>query len=837
MPKVLNKETGIIEDVEQNQVGALLGSGAFEPVSSESYEFTNRHGEDVTIPGDSVGTAVQRGFEHRAIAFDGVVNEARSRAQEEVYGGALGIAQTAVEGGLRGATLGLSDIAFEAIGEDASSLRARREVNPTTALVSELTGAIAPSVLSGGTSGFASVARALPSARLTAQAGALGKTIGGLKGALTAGAVEGAVFGAGQGVSNIALSDEPLTAEAAFKEIGINSLYGGALGGAFGAGAAGLAKLGNTVKSSLVKRTAPLLDVASKEGKALQQRLLSHTDDLDDLAERILSKADDRTTTGFRHAVDDDLAEQTFRGLKSQKSEALEYVSGVANGSTTTAITKAASKAEAAEAKIAKMLSGKKGPVDFSRASSLTQSQAGQIGKLYDDFGSAVATLRKESGLPIQATARPVSSQIVQAIDGVGDLAKTARAAQADYLSKLGGKDGKTSLKQLFAKDPEEAFEALRALDRSNKAMADLAEVVGGKEGAKLRTATDGLSETVQSATKESGNSLPAIAEVAAVLGIEEALLPDFDGPLDDILKLYLATRAVGKFSKSGGLAKKALSAVESKIPGGKSADIVRGFVNDSTAHLATAAGNSLNRVQSGLAKSLETGGKILKRSTPATAQVLNSVTFSGAETGGDKTAHEAFKARAQELSAAVSNMPATEQRIHDKLAAVRQTNIGVGDKIAGHARATLEYLHQKMPKDPGVLQSFGVSKWRPTESEMDKWAKYVRAAQDPAGVVERFGNGHITREDAETLRTLYPAHFGKVQTWIMDNLPAIQKNTSYQRRIQMSILMGVAADPIMANVGAWQDSFAQVPQPASPGLAIQNNTQPTTAQQLTGDR
>jgi hypothetical protein len=182
---------------------------------------------------------------------------------------------TAAEGAARGASLGLSDVALTtALGDDyRKGALERREENRKIATVSEVGGAVAPALLTGGESAIAkgaiaaeegsalargagAVAKAVsaPVRAVGAIGGAVERTVaGGLEAAGLAGesvagraaakavslgasgAVEGAVFGAGQTLSDSALKGDPLTAEALAAGMGQGALFGGVLGGGIGA--------------------------------------------------------------------------------------------------------------------------------------------------------------------------------------------------------------------------------------------------------------------------------------------------------------------------------------------------------------------------------------------------------------------------------------------------------------------------------------------------------------------------------------------------------------------------------------------------------------------------
>src|SRR5690606_5722049 len=130
-------------------------------------------------------------------------------------------------GAARGLTLGGSDVALRAPGVETEALReigARSRIAGTTG---EITGPLARTLATG--SGLAQTPAGL--------AGGLGRALaargaerGALRraGAVAAGAgAEGALVGAGQGVSELALSDDPVTAERAASVLSSRALYGG----------------------------------------------------------------------------------------------------------------------------------------------------------------------------------------------------------------------------------------------------------------------------------------------------------------------------------------------------------------------------------------------------------------------------------------------------------------------------------------------------------------------------------------------------------------------------------------------------------------------------------
>lgn len=149
-----------------------------------------------------------------------------AQAKDEYYNSLNQKLTTGIEGGLAGLTFGASDYL---LGDDET--KARAEANPGTRMGSEVLGALLPLVMTGGTSGAASIAEMAPTALLSRGAGALAsKASGALGRAAIKGAVEGAVYGGTSAADHAYLDGDPLTAETIVHGIGWGVLFGAGLG-------------------------------------------------------------------------------------------------------------------------------------------------------------------------------------------------------------------------------------------------------------------------------------------------------------------------------------------------------------------------------------------------------------------------------------------------------------------------------------------------------------------------------------------------------------------------------------------------------------------------------
>lgn len=130
--------------------------------------------------------------------------------------------------------------------------------------------------------------------------------------------------------------------------------------------------------------------------------------------------------------------------------------------------------------------------------------------------------------------------------------------------------------------------------------------------------------------------------------------------------------------------------------------------------------------------------------------------------------------------------------------ASVRQHYPMVADKLEALAARRVEFLADKLPRNPGVPTDMlgGPDTWAPSNSQMRAFARYVAAAEDPAGVVERMAATRMTTEDAETLRELYPETFAAIQRDLIARAPKLRKKLPRKKRLMLSILTGVPIEP-----------------------------------------
>jgi hypothetical protein len=196
------------------------------------------------------------------------------------------------------------------------------------------------------------------------------------------------------------------------------------------------------------------------------------------------------------------------------------------------------------------------------------------------------------------------------------------------------------------------------------------------------------------------------------------------------------------------------------------------------------------------------------KAAIPLASQVLSRVAYGPSSTPapkGTQSLPALFKARTDEIKAQTAygpdGKPVMRQEARDtmaqRLAPIRAASPILADRIETLAAKRLEYLSSIIPRRPdiGGIQ-IGPDNWKPSDLQMRSFARSMAAAEDPHGVEERLAHGTVTPEDAEAYHAIYPERAEALKQQLLMEMPKLQKNLPYTRRLSLSIFSGVAVDP-----------------------------------------
>lgn len=231
MPVLVNSDSGLAEELPQDQADAALSAGTHQ------LPLNDTEGNPVTGSLADAPNLMSQGYSQPSPdQLNNLLNYAHYSSNPE-------IAKTAAEGAAQAMTFGLSTGAERLMGIDPESIRARQEVNPGSHMLGEAAGLGASAFIPGvgeanliGKVGGAvgKVGEAVTGALGLGGAGLLSRVGSSVVKNAAKNAVETALVSGGDEVSKMLASDPHQSAETALTDIGLNALLGGALGGAFG---------------------------------------------------------------------------------------------------------------------------------------------------------------------------------------------------------------------------------------------------------------------------------------------------------------------------------------------------------------------------------------------------------------------------------------------------------------------------------------------------------------------------------------------------------------------------------------------------------------------------
>lgn len=233
-------------------------------------------GEIEMVPGDAATRRLQSGWQLPSQEAD--ISRHYAATREQKYGDSPLLA--GILGGARGLSLGTSDALIRALGGDEAGevLSGVREQHPGVSLGTELAGAVIPAIATGGSGALGAAARVTPAglatrAGLVTEEALLAGTAGSraAKVAASAGgeAVAGGLFGGGVGLTEAALSEDPITVENLLGEVGMGAILGAGVGAATGAATAGLRE---GLLARRARREAALESAEKTQSEMIQAR-------------------------------------------------------------------------------------------------------------------------------------------------------------------------------------------------------------------------------------------------------------------------------------------------------------------------------------------------------------------------------------------------------------------------------------------------------------------------------------------------------------------------------------------------------------------------------------
>lgn len=385
---------------------------------------------------------------------------------------------------------------------------------------------------------------------------------------------------------------------------------------------------------------------------------------------------------------------------------------------------------------------------------------------------------------PNEAIAKALSKHNGKNKDISGDLARAAKVigdheeASAKLVDILGTEAPPSAVAQAKAYRQATAAQGEAAGASAAKAAGDIKDKVIPA----VTAATGGSTEGVVGKLANVGTAL----EVLKAMGVHVpsvAAIPVI-GP---VLSLYLKARAaLGIIGRKGGSI------------GRSSESIIASKAAETRQRINVATNALLDKASRGARKASFAAGP---------AVLLGHKLFPGGENPKTKDIRVLYAARMDELARA-QQPNAIRHAVGDRVAT---SDPALQDAITSQMERGLKFLASKAPRQtvlPGMLPGDG--EWKPSRAQIEEFAKYVHAVNDPASVLEDLAHGHVTLEGAEVLRTVYPALFAQAQRMLLEAAPKMQATLPYPRRVAISIMYRI---PIDATMTPRHMQFLQPPQ------------------------
>ena len=352
--------------------------------------------------------------------------------------------------------------------------------------------------------------------------------------------------------------------------------------------------------------------------------------------------------------------------------------------------------------------------------------------------------------------------EMVEAATEAGiDAHPAAKAAASDY-----------------AKAMDE--QARKQTTRAAQHVDDVADGAGSAEVASEAARKNAKKATGGSGVLEAATGLEAM-DMAGVPGMPGVEMIPVIGPL---LKMWMRARVVRKLLFGGGAAGHVAATGETKAAA---------FAAKVRDRAAVAVDRLLSTGAKGAAGYRKYGGVM---ATPHVIETLKHRLFDdGVDRPEPKTDAEAALARIDELAAAQANPAAVRSQARRALADA--TDPDLVDAVASALQRKLGYLASVMPKAPPP-SLLGRVPWKPSQSEIQRFARSVRAADDPASVFEDLAGGNVAREATEALRAVYPQIYAEAANRLMARAAELSEQLPYQRVLKMAVLFDA---PLVQNL------------------------------------
>lgn len=221
-------------------------------------------------------------------------------------------------------------------------------------------------------------------------------------------------------------------------------------------------------------------------------------------------------------------------------------------------------------------------------------------------------------------------------------------------------------------------------------------------------------------------------------------------------------------------------------------------------------ANNSINKKVTSSLKNFFSATK--KTASPISTKILLNTSFKmpGEKDKKASNKKEAFMQVSKGLDKLSQDPDALTNLLSTNMLAKSGAAPKTAEAMSQRLAAAVAFLSSKLPRDPSPGTSLFARSWEPSSLEIAKFERYLQAVENPMSVLEDLESGTLTREGVETLESVYPDLYQRIQEQASE-LVAENPEMSYEKRLQLGSLLNIDSDTSLQspNITALQQTFA----------------------------
>lgn len=170
----------------------------------------------------------------------------------------------------------------------------------------------------------------------------------------------------------------------------------------------------------------------------------------------------------------------------------------------------------------------------------------------------------------------------------------------------------------------------------------------------------------------------------------------------------------------------------------------------------------------------------------------------------GTEQRRDDAKKAAREVGRLAASPEIVNQRVAEATPDIADAAPVTATAMSATTVRAIQFLLNKVP--PGALQldvlyPSADPEVRMSDSEAERFAKYVEAATNPLVVLDALEDGTLSREHIETLEAVYPRMLQELRSVVLGELAAVKRRPAYEARKNLDLLLGLngAGEPSMS--------------------------------------